>query len=309
MSLKNKRITVTGGNGFLGRNIIQKLWEAGAEVSVFSSKKYNLLSRQSMWNMLENTEPEIIIHAAAKVGGILYNRDHPGELFYENILMGVQMMEAARSYGVEKYVQIGTVCEYPKFAAIPFKESDIWNGYPEETNAPYGIAKKALLEMGQAYRKQYGFNAIHLLPVNMYGPGDNFDLHSSHVIPALIVRLLEAKRNGAPTLEIGGSGEVSREFLFVRDSAEAIVKATELYNGEEPINIGSGSEITIKSLAEMIAKKVGYEGQIVLGNNIPNGQPRRCLDTTRAEKEFGFKASTDLSSGLDETIEWYMGTL
>jgi len=309
MNLKGKRITVTGGNGFLGRPLVRRLRNEGAEVFIFSSSDFNLLYSGHVDEMLEISKPEIVIHAAAKVGGILYNKQCPAELFYENILMGVQLMEAARQYKVEKFVQIGTVCEYPKFTTIPFKEEDLWSGFPEESNAPYGIAKKALLVQGQAYRQQYGFNAIHLLPVNMYGPGDNFNLNSSHVIPALIRRLLEAKNNNVPSIEIGSSGKVSREFLYVEDCAEAVVKATALYNDSEPVNIGTGEEITIKKLAQIIAAKLGYGGNILLGSSIPNGQPRRALDTTQAWEKFGFKAKTSLLEGLDKTLDWYMGSL
>lgn len=300
-----KNVLVTGGSGFLGKVLVNQLKKQGYNVSSFRRRELNLLYPGHIDEMYEIARPDIVIHAAAKVGGILFNRQKPAELFYENIMMGVQMMEAARHYNVQKYVQIGTVCEYPKFASVPFVEEDLWSGYPEETNAPYGIAKKALLVQGQAYRQQYGLNVIHLLPVNLYGPGDNFNPESSHVIPGLIVRILEAIKARLSQVSIGGAGQASREFLYVDDAVDGIIKATISYDKSEPINIGSGQEITIKALARLIADKLEYQGEIVCGAKIPEGQPRRRLDVQKAKQEFGFTASTELSEGLDKTIKWY----
>jgi GDP-L-fucose synthase len=254
----------------------------------------------------DDGQPDIVIHLAAKVGGIGINAEKPGEFFYENLIMGVQLMEIARRRNVQKFVAIGTVCAYPKFTPVPFKEEDLWNGYPEETNAPYGLAKKMLLVQAQAYRKQYGFNAIYLLPANLYGPGDNFDPRSSHVIPALIKKCIDAKERGEDHIVVWGTGRASREFLYVADAARAIVLAAERYNSPEPVNIGSGREITIKDLVTLIAELTGFTGQIVWDTSKPDGQPRRCLDTSRAEREFGFRATTDLREGLRKTIDWYL---
>jgi GDP-L-fucose synthase len=302
----NKRIVVTGGAGFLGRHIVAELYTRGYNtVCVPRSREFDLRTLPGIQGMLFAFEPQIMIHAASHSGGIGLNKAKPAELFFDNAIMGITLMDAAYRAGVEKFVQIGTVCEYPKFTHTPFIEGDLWNGYPEETNAPYGIAKKALLVQGQAYRQQYGFNVIHLLPVNLYGPGDNFNPDSSHVIPALIKKFAEAHESKAPFVILWGTGTASREFLYVEDAAEAIVSATELYNGAEPINIGTGSEITMGALARMIADKIGYIGEIIFDTSKPDGQPRRCLDVQKAYKEFDFEAKTRLGIGLDKTIEWY----
>jgi GDP-L-fucose synthase len=306
IDLSKSRICVTGGAGFLGRYLVAELQRKGCETIIIPrSDDYDLRYQASVKRMLVGSRPNIVIHAAAHAGGIGLNNAKPAELFYDNLMMGMLVMHEAFKFGVEKYVQIGTICAYPKFTSVPFCEKDLWNGYPEDTNAPYGIAKKSLLVMAQAYRKQYGFNAIYLLPVNMYGPNDNFNLRNSHVIPALIRKFIEAKNAGIPEVTIWGNGSASREFLYVKDCAEAIVKATELYDEGDPVNIGVGSEIAIKDLVTMISNKVGYEGRIFYDTSKPNGQPRRCLDTRKAAEKFGFKATTDLSAGLDETIAWY----
>ena len=303
---QGKRILITGGSGFLGshlvRNLIGKRGLSTGQIVATSSSK----DLRSLENCIELAkEMDIIIHLAANVGGIGYNQKNPGPLFFDNLQMGLNMIEAAREAKAKKFVQVGTVCSYPKFASIPFREDSLWDGYPEETNAPYGIAKKALLVMAQAYRQQYSMNIIYLLPVNLYGPGDNFDLESSHVIPALIRKFVDAVESNLTKVTVWGTGKVSREFLYVEDAAEAIALATERYNLPEPVNLGSGSEITISALTELIAKLVGYKGQIVWDTSRPDGQPRRCLDTTRASREFGFKATTTLADGLQKTISWY----
>lgn len=304
---KNKKILVTGGAGFLGKNVVKELIHNGAEqnnISIPRSSEYDLRSKETCELLVRNVD--IVIHLAAKVGGIGYNRDHPAELFYDNAIMGIQLMETARLAGVKKFVAVGTVCAYPKFTPVPFREEDLWNGYPEETNAPYGLAKKMMLVQSQAYRAQYGFNAIFLLPVNLYGPGDNFDPKSSHVIPALIKKFVEAKEKGETEVIVWGTGSASREFLFVKDAAKAIVLASEKYNSDEPVNIGSAKEISIKNLVEIISKITGFKGKIIWDTEKPDGQPRRCLDTSRAKKEFGFEAATSFEAGLKETIEWYI---
>lgn len=302
---KGKRITVTGGQGFLGRPLVRLIQGAGAQVSTFSSRDYNLIHQSEVTRMYKDFRPELVIHLAARVGGIGANRDNPGSFFYSNAIMGIELIEQARRFGVEKFVQVGTVCSYPKFAPVPFSEDDLWNGYPEETNAPYGIAKKALLVQAQAYRMQYGFNAIYVIPVNLYGPGDNFDLSSSHVIPALIRKCVEARDSGAESVDVWGTGTPTREFLYVDDAARAIALATELYNKPDPVNLGSAEEISIKDLVHLIAELVGFKGGITWDHTKPDGQPRRKLNVARAEKEFGFRATTPFRVGLAETIRWY----
>lgn len=306
IDLKSKRVLVTGGNGFLGRRVVEALREAGCR-DVFAPRRaeYDLTREPDVQRIYADLRPQIVIHLAAVVGGIGANRDSPGRFFYENVMIGALTMEQARLHGVEKFVGIGTICEYPKLAPVPFLEHDLWNGYPEETNAPYGIAKKMLLVQGQAYRDQYGFNSLHLLPVNLYGPEDNFDPATSHVIPALIRRCFEAIDAGAPELVCWGTGNATREFLFVDDAARAIVAATERYDGRDPVNIGAGFEISIRDLAGLIAELTGYRGRLVFDATKPDGQPRRSLDTTRAHERFGFTATTDFRRGLRRTIEWY----
>ena len=300
-----KRVTVTGGHGFLGRQVVRLLEEASAQVSAFSSAEYNLTKQADVKRMYQDQRPEIVIHLAARVGGIGANRDNPGSFFYENAIMGIEVMEQARHHDVSKFVQVGTVCAYPKFAKIPFSEDDLWSGYPEETNAPYGLAKKMLLVQAQAYRAQYGFNGIYLLPVNLYGPGDNIDLHNSHVIPALIRKCLEAGRANASSVEVWGTGTPTREFLYVEDAARAIVLAAELYNKPDPVNVGSSEEISIKDLVELVVELTDFKGKVIWDSSKPDGQPRRKLNVERASKEFGFRSSTPFRTGLRETIRWY----
>ncbi len=303
---KERRVCLTGGAGFLGSFVTEKLQQRGAkEVFIPRIEQYNLVDPQDIQRMLDDARPDVVIHLAAHVGGIGANRLHPAEFFYDNLMMSTELMHQSWKRGVEKYTALGTVCAYPKFTPVPFKEDDIWNGYPEETNAPYGLAKKMQLVQAQAYRQQYGFNAIFLLPVNLYGPRDNFDLESSHVIPALIRKFLEAKDAGVSEVEVWGDGSPTREFLYVEDAAEGILLATERYNGSDPVNLGSGYEISIKHLAELIQRLTGYDGKLVWNTSKPNGQPRRGLDTTRAEKYFGFKASVSFEEGLRRTIDWY----
>jgi len=305
-SFSKKRICITGGAGFLGKVVTRKLIDRGAtEIFIPTIEEYDLVDPNSIDKMLNVSNPDIIIHLAAHVGGIGANREHPAEFFYDNLMMGVQLMHKAWQKGVEKFVAIGTVCAYPKFTPVPFKEDDLWIGYPEETNAPYGLAKKMLLVQSQAYRDQYGFNSIFLLPVNLYGPGDNFNLQSSHVIPALIRKCIEAENHGVKEIEVWGDGSPTREFLFVEDAAEGIVLATESYNESLPVNLGSGYEISIKTLAEKIAYHTGFNGRLVWNKDKPNGQPRRGLDTTRAFEKFGFKAKVDFDQGLKKTVAWY----
>lgn len=304
--LPGKRICVTGGGGFLGSRVVAQLREHGCEdVFVVRRHEYDLVRGEDVERLYRDVKPQIVIHLAAVVGGIGANRENAGRFFYENIMMGAQMIEAAREHSVEKFVQIGTVCSYPKFAQVPFKEDELWSGYPEETNAPYGIAKKALLVQAQGYREQYGLNAIYLLPVNLYGPGDNFDPASSHVIPALIKKCVDAIERGERRIEVWGTGSATREFLYVDDAAEGIVLAAEKYNGPEPINLGSGSEITIRDLVDLIARVTGFTGEIVWDTTKPDGQPRRALDVSRAAELLGFRARTDFVEGLRRTIEWY----
>jgi GDP-L-fucose synthase len=300
-----QRITVTGGRGFLGRPLVGMLQKAGADVSTFSSQEYNLTRQADVDRMLRDLRPQIVIHLAARVGGIGANRDNPGTFFYENAAMGIELMEQARQVGVLKFVQIGTVCAYPKFSPVPFSEDDLWNGYPEETNAPYGLAKKMLLVQAQAYRQQFGFDAIYLIPVNLYGPGDNFDLHSSHVIPALIRKCIEAKIAGAKSIEVWGTGTPTREFLYVDDAARGIMLATERYQKPDPVNLGSSAEISIRDLVALIAELTGFDGEIVYDASRPDGQPRRKLNVDRAKREFGFTAETPFRVGLQRTIDWF----
>jgi GDP-L-fucose synthase len=308
--LRGKRIAVTGGGGFLGRVVVDKLRGRGCEdVFVVRKRDFDLVKGEDVERLYAEARPEVVIHLAAVVGGIGANRENPGRYFYENIMMGVQLIEGARLSGVEKFVQVGTICAYPKYTPVPFKEDDLWNGYPEETNAPYGVAKKALLVQCQAYRDQYGFNGIYLLPVNLYGPADNFDPNTSHVIPALIKKFVDAAERGREEVEVWGTGAATREFLYVDDAAEGIVLAAEKYDGPEPVNLGSGMEISIKELAELIAAETGYRGRLVWDTSKPDGQPRRALDVTRAAELFGFRARVDFREGLRRTIEWYRSTL
>ena len=304
---EDKRLVVTGGAGFLGSFVVQKLRQRGCEHIVAPrSNEYDLRDRDTIIRLYTEARPEIVIHLAAVVGGIGANRANPGRFFYDNAIMGIQMMEYARKFGIEKFVAVGTVCAYPKFAPVPFKEDELWNGYPEETNAPYGLAKKMMLVQAQAYRTQYGFNAIYLLPVNLYGPGDNFDLDTSHVIPALIRKCVEAKENKDDRIVLWGDGSPTREFLYVEDAAEGIVKATEKYDDSQPVNLGTGKEISIRDLALLIADEVGFSGNIVWDSSKPNGQPRRCLDTSRAREYFGFQAQYAFREGIAKTVDWFM---
>jgi GDP-L-fucose synthase len=299
-------VAVTGGAGFLGRFVVEKLGRyPGVEIIVPRSREYDLVHEAQVKRLLADADPDLVIHLAAVVGGIGHNQKNPGRFFYVNLLMGTQLIEQSRLHGVKKFVAIGTVCAYPKFTPTPFKEDDLWSGYPEETNAPYGLAKKMMLVQSQSYREQYGFNSIFLLPANLYGPGDNFDLETSHVIPALIRKCVEARQNGRPFIEAWGSGQVSREFLYVEDCAEGIVRASALYNEPEPVNLGSGNEVLIKDLVETIARLTGFNGEIRWRSDRPDGQPRRQLDTSRAEEKFGFRAQTSLEEGLKRTIAWY----
>jgi GDP-L-fucose synthase len=300
-----KKITVTGGAGFLGRHLVQRLEARGAEVFVPRRRDFDLVKEADVARMLDHGEPEMVIHLAAVVGGIGHNEKNPGLFFYENLMMGTQLIEQARLRAIKKFVALGTVCAYPKFTPVPFKEDDLWNGYPEETNAPYGLAKKMMLVQAQSYRKQYGFNTIYLLPANLYGPFDNFDLETSHVIPALIRKCIEARREGRDRIEVWGSGEVSREFLYVEDCADGILSAAEMYDEAAPVNIGTGREIKIKDLVHLIARLTGFEGDILWQTDRPDGQPRRGLDVTRAFEKFGFRAQTSLEDGLRRTIAWY----
>lgn len=306
VTLKEKRVLVTGGTGFLGSYVVHMLKQFGCKkLFAIGRRDYNLVQLEDVTRVYKELSPNIVIHLAAKVGGIGINREKPGEFFYDNLMMGVQLMEMARLYDVQKFVVVGTVCAYPKLTPVPFKEEDLWNGYPEETNAPYGLAKKMLLVQAQAYRQQYDFSAVYLLPVNLYGPGDNFNPQSSHVIPALIKKCVDARERGDDHIVAWGTGSASREFLYVEDAARAIVMATERYNGSEPVNIGSGMEITIKELLYLIADLTGFKGEIVWDAGKPDGQPRRCLDTSKAEREFGFRAETDFREGLAKTVTWY----
>jgi len=303
---RDRRVVVTGGVGFLGGYVTQGLWKRGCKKTLVPKiEDYDLVNLSDIVTMYENMKPDIVIHLAAVVGGIGANRQRPGAFFYKNLMMGVQLIEQGRLRNIEKFVAIGTVCAYPKFTPVPFREQDLWNGYPEQTNAPYGLAKKMLLVQSQAYRQQYDFNSIFLLPVNLYGPGDNFDPASSHVIPALIKKCVDAIDSGASYIECWGTGNVSREFIYAGDAAEGILLATEHYDGSEPVNIGAGFEITIKELAEKIAKLTGFRGEIRWDSSKPDGQPRRRLDVSKAKKFFGFEAKTPFDEGLRATIDWY----
>lgn len=298
-------MTVTGGRGFLGTPVVRMIEKAGGSVTTFSSSEYNLTRQADVARMYRDLRPQVVIHLAARVGGIGANRDNPGSFFYENAIMGIEVMEQARLNGVSKFVQVGTVCAYPKFAPIPFSEDDLWNGYPEETNAPYGLAKKMLLVQAQAYRQQYGFNAIYLLPVNLYGPGDSLDLRNSHVIPALVRKCVEAEKAGAESVEVWGTGTATREFLYVDDAARGIVLATERYDESDPVNLGSSEEISIRDLVGLIAELTGYKGELRFDATKPDGQPRRKLNVERAKSGFGFTSETPFRKGLQKTIEWF----
>lgn len=304
--LKGRRIVVTGGGGFLGTRVCEQLERLQPkEIFVPRSADFDLRVRDDISRLLQVAQPEVIVHLAAVVGGIEANRQNPGRYFYENAIMGIQLMEEARLAGIEKFITTGTICSYPKFTPVPFQEDAIWDGYPEETNAPYGLAKKMLIVQAMAYRAQYGFNAVSLLPVNLYGPRDNFDLETSHVIPALIHKMVDARNTGCDSVEVWGTGNASREFLYVDDAARAIALAAEDYNKSDPVNLGSGREISIRDLAVLIAELTRFDGEIRFNANRPDGQPRRCLETSRAEQEFGFRATTSLREGLRATIQWY----
>jgi GDP-L-fucose synthase len=306
MNLQNKRVVVTGGNGFLGRYLVRELQRRGCKnIFIPRSTEFDLRTPEDVRAMYYTFKPNVVIHAAAHCGGILLNKEKPAELFYDNAIMGILMMEEARKNGVEKYVQMGTCCSYPKHTPVPFCEDEIWNGYPEETNAPYGIAKKALMVQGQAYRQQYGFDAIHLLVVNLYGPGDNTSREHSHVIPALIGKFIEAKKNNQSEVVVWGTGHASREFFYVEDAAKDIISAVEKYDGYEPLNLGTGVEITILDLARIIARKIGFEGRLVFNAGITDGQPHRCMNVDKARQAFELCPKTSLEMGLDKTINWY----
>ena len=307
LDLAQQRIVVTGGQGFLGRALCAALRQRGCEsLAIPPHQDFDLLDSRAVERLFHEFRPELIFHLAAQVGGIEANQREPGRFFYENLQMGMNLIEASRRQGIVKFLQVGTVCAYPKFTPVPFREDDLWNGYPEETNAPYGIAKKALLVMLQSYRQQYGFNGIFVLPVNLFGPGDNYDPMSSHVIPALIRKCIEAQRSGAPEIVVWGTGSASREFLYVHDCAAGLIRAAEEYSSPEPVNLGSGQEISIRDLVALIVKLTGYQGQVVWDTSRPDGQPRRCLDTSRAEQAFGLTAQTNLIEGLQTTIQDYL---
>jgi GDP-L-fucose synthase len=303
---QDKKVAVTGGAGFLGKAVVGQLQRKGCRpVFVPRRRQYDLRKKTAVRRLLKDTQPDIVLHLAAVVGGIGANQKNPGKFFYDNLMMGVQLIEQSRLLGVKKFVSIGTICAYPKYTKVPFKEKDLWKGYPEETNAPYGLAKKMLLVQSQAYRAQYGFNGIYLLPVNLYGPGDNFSPQSSHVIPALIKKCIDAKKQKLDSIIVWGTGKVTREFLYVDDAARGIVLAAEKYNGSDPVNLGSGMEISIKDLVALIVKLTGFQGRVIYDKTKPDGQPRRCLDTRLAVEKFGFKAKTKFETGLKRTIRWY----
>ncbi len=309
MELQNKRILVTGGSGFLGGHVLARLRQIGCRHLIAPrSREYDLTREPDVLRLLHKERPQVVLHLAAKVGGIGANRKYPGTFLYQNLVMGTHLIEASRTLGVEKFVMVGTICAYPKFTPVPFKETDLWNGYPEETNAPYGLAKKLLLAQLQAYKQEFGFNGVNVLLVNLYGPGDNFDLESSHVIPALIRKCLEAKERGDRVLPVWGTGRPTREFLYAEDAAEALVRAAEVLETPDPVNIGSGHEISIGDLARLIAEKTGFTGELRFDPSMPDGQPRRCLDVTRAKELLGFEAKTSLEVGLEKTIAWYLAT-
>jgi len=306
MNLSKKKIVITGGAGFLGKFVVRELKKNGCKrIFVPLEQDFDLTKLSNIKRLLKKSKPDVIIHLAAVVGGIGANRENPGKFFYDNIMMGVQLIEEARLFGVEKFVALGTVCAYPKFAPVPFKEKDLWNGYPEETNAPYGLAKKMLLVQSQAYRQQYGFNSIFLLPVNLYGPGDNFSPETSHVIPALIKKCCDAIKANKKSITVWGTGKATREFLYVEDAARATVSAVKKYNKPDPVNLGSGFEISIKDLVKLIVKLTGFKGKVIWDKSKPDGQPKRRLDISKARREFGFKAKVNFEKGLKQTIEWY----
>lgn len=309
VDIRNKRILVTGGSGFLGGHVLARLRQVGCRSIIAPrSAECDLTREPDVYRLLQKERPEVVLHLAARVGGIGANRKYPGTFLYHNLVMGTHLIEASRQLGVEKFVMVGTICSYPKFTPVPFKESDLWNGYPEETNAPYGLAKKMLLAQLQAYRQEFGFNGVNVMLVNLYGPGDNFDLESSHVIPALIRKCVEAKDRGDKVLAVWGTGRPTREFLYAQDAAEALVQAAEVLETSDPVNVGSGIEIPIGELAQIIADKTGFKGTLQFDPNMPDGQPRRCLDVTRAKELLGFEAKTSLARGLEKTVEWYLAS-
>jgi GDP-L-fucose synthase len=309
VDLHSKRILVTGGSGFLGGHVIARLRQVGCHhIIAPRSAEYDLTREPDVLRLLQKERPEVVLHLAARVGGIGANRKYPGTFLYHNLIMGTHLIESSRRLGVEKFVMVGTICSYPKFTPVPFKEAELWNGYPEETNAPYGLAKKMLLAQLQAYKQEFGFNGVNAMLVNLYGPGDNFDLESSHVIPALIRKCVEARERGDRVLPVWGTGRPTREFLYAEDAAEALVRAAEVLETPDPVNIGSGHEISIADLAKLVATKTGFRGELRFDPNMPDGQPRRCLDVTRAKEILGFSAKTSLSTGMEKTVAWYLAS-